>query len=88
MLFFIGVYIYFVNQGSTLGFFLRQQQKDLDKIEFEYSLIAIKNTEEQKKVWETVMSGNKYLDSERDTHNFTLNKIIMKVEYSGDRLEN
>lgn len=86
MLFFIGVYIYFVNQGSTLGFFLRQQQRDLDKIEFEYSLIAIKNTEEQKSVWESVMSGNKYLDSERETHNFTLDKILMKVPYSGDRL--
>ena len=83
-LFFIGVYIYFVNQGSTLGFFLRQQQKDLDKIEFNYSLIAIKNTEEQKIVWEKVMSGNKYLDSERETRNFNLNQIIMKVPYTGE----
>ncbi len=86
-LFFIGVYIYFVNQWSTLGFFLREQQKDLDKIEFNYSLIAIKNTEEQKKVWENVMSGNKYLDSERDTRSFSLDQIVMKIAYTGETLE-
>ncbi|MBP6910898.1 hypothetical protein KBC03_04900 [Patescibacteria group bacterium] len=87
MLFFIGVYIYFVNQGSTLGFFLREQQRDLDKIEFNYSLIAIKNTEEQKNVRETVMSGNKYLNSELQTKNFSLDSIIMRVSYTGDSLE-
>ncbi len=87
LLFFIGVYIYFVNQGSTLGFFLREQQRDLDKIEFNYSLIAIKNTEEQKNVRETVMSGNKYLNSELQTKNFSLDSIIMRVSYTGDSLE-
>lgn len=86
-LFFIGVYIYFVNQWSTLGFFLREQQKDLDKIEFNYSLIAIKNTEEQKKVWENVMSGNKYLDNERDTRTFSLDQIVMKIQYTWETLE-
>ncbi len=87
LLFFIGVYIYFVNQGSTLWFFLREQQRDLDKIEFNYSLIAIKNTEEQKNVRETVMSGNKYLNSELQTKNFSLDSIIMRVSYTGDSLE-
>lgn len=87
VLFFIGVYVYFVNQGSTLGFFLREEQKDLDKIEFDYSLIALQNTDEQKGVWENAMSGNKYLDSERDTKDFTLDKIVMKIEYTGAILE-
>lgn len=87
MLFFIGVYIYFVNQGSTLGFFLREQQRDLDKIEFNYSLIAIKNTEEQKTVREAVMSGNKYLDSEMQTKFFSLDNIILKIQYTGESLE-
>lgn len=87
LLFFIGVYIYFVNQGSTLGFFLREQQRDLDKIEFNYSLIAIKNTEEQKTVREAVMSGNKYLDSEMQTKFFSLDNIILKIQYTGESLE-
>lgn len=86
-MFFIGVYIYFVNQGSTLGFFLREQQRDLDKIEFNYSLIAIQNTEQAKDVWEGVMSGNKYLDSEKQTKDFSLNQIIFKVQYTGEKLE-
>lgn len=86
-LFFTGVYIYFVNQGSTLGFFLREQQRELDKIEFEYSLIAIENTEYQRALWENVMSGNKYLDSEKETVNFSLDKIILRVPYTGETLE-
>ena len=86
-LFFLGVYIYFVNQGSTLGFFLREEQRTLDKIEFEYSLIAIQNTEKQKMVRESVMSGNKYLDSEKQTKNFTLDSIIFTVVYTGDKLD-
>lgn len=86
-LFFIGVYIYFVNQGSTLGFFLRQEQRELEKIEFNYSLIAIQSVQEQKLVREQVMSGNKYMNSEVDTPNFSLEKILMKVQYSGDKLE-
>lgn len=85
--FFGGVYIYFVNQGSTLGFFLRTEQRTLDKIEFEYSLIALENAEKQKQLWEKVMSGNKYLDSERQTKNFSLESIILKVPYTGELLE-
>lgn len=85
--FFGGVYIYFVNQGSTLGFFLRTEQRTLDKIEFEYSLIALENAEKQKQLWEKVMSGNKYLDSERQTKNFSLESIILKVNYTGEQLE-
>jgi len=87
LLFFIGVYIYFVNQWSTLGFFLREEQRTLDRIEFEYSLIAIENTERQKAVRETVMSGNKYLDSEQQTRDFSLEKIILKIPYTGETLE-
>ena len=87
LLFFSGVYIYFVKQGSTLGFFLREEQRTLDKIEFEYSLIAIENTDIQKAVRENVMSGNKYLDSERETRNFTLENIIRKMPYTGESLE-
>lgn len=86
-LFFIGVYIYFVNQGSTLGFFLRQEQRELEKIEFNYSLIAIQSVQEQKIVREQVMSGNKYMNSEVDTPSFSLEKILMKIPYSGEKLE-
>ncbi len=86
-LFFGGVYIYFVNQGSTLGFFLRTEQRELDKIEFEYSLIALENAEKQKLLREKVMSGNKYLDSERQTRNFSLESIILKVTYTGETLQ-
>lgn len=76
-----------MNQGSTLGFFLRTEQRTLDKIEFEYSLIALENAEKQKQLWEKVMSGNKYLDSERQTKNFSLESIILKVNYTGEQLE-
>ena len=70
-----------------MGFFLREQQRELDKMEFNYSLIAIENTEFQKGVWEYVMSGNKYLDSEKQTKDFSLNKIILRIPYTGETLE-
>ena len=33
------------------------------------------------------MSGNKYLDSEKQTKNFTLDSIIFTVVYTGDKLD-
>lgn len=33
------------------------------------------------------MSGNKYLDSERETKNFSLDTIILKIPYTGETLE-
>gem|GEM_PF-6318093 len=33
------------------------------------------------------MSGNKYLDSEQQTRDFSLEKIILKIPYTGETLE-
>ncbi len=43
-LFFLGVYIYYVNKASTLGYFYRQEKAKRDAMEFDYNIQSFETT--------------------------------------------
>lgn len=42
--FFLGIYIYYVNKASTLGYFYRQEKEKRDAMEFDYNIQAFDTT--------------------------------------------
>lgn len=63
-LFFLGVYIYFINKASTLGYFYRNEQKKRDTAEFQFNIQSFETTKAYNALRSTVMTGNKYLGSD------------------------
>lgn len=60
-LFCMGVYIYFVNQASTLGYFYTNEKKSRDAAQFSYNIQAFQTTKIYEDLRESVMTGNKYV---------------------------
>lgn len=77
-LFFLGVYIYYINKASTLGYFYRNEQKKRDQAEFEFNIQAFETTKVYETLWDEIMVWNKYLGS--DSKNFSLQNDIYPIE--------
>lgn len=60
-LFFLGVYIYYVNKASTLGYFYRQEKAKRDAMEFDYNIQSFETTKLYQWLWENAMTWNRYL---------------------------
>lgn len=73
-LFFLGIYVYFINKASTLGYTFRQEQKLRDAAEFTYNIQAFDTTKTYETLWNSTMNNQKYLGS--DSRSFTLRDIV------------
>lgn len=77
-LFFLGVYVYFINKASTLGYTFRQEQKKRDTAEFTYNIQAFDTTKSYETLWNSVMNEQKYLGS--DSQRFSLKDIVYPMK--------
>ncbi len=50
----IGMYGYFVNVSSTTGYFLREEERELEDAKFEHSIAKQQVLQEKNKVWESI----------------------------------
>jgi hypothetical protein len=76
--FFLGVYIYYVNKASTLGYFYRNEQKTRDNMEFDYNIQSFETTKKYEQLWDSTMGGLKYLGS--NSENFSLKDSQLLVQ--------
>lgn len=77
-LFFLGVYIYYINKASTLGYFYRNEQKKRDQAEFQFNIQAFETTKVYETLWDQIMTWSKYLGT--DSKNFTLKESVYSIE--------
>lgn len=77
-LFCLGIYIYFVNQASTLGYFYSQEKSTRDAAQFSYNIQAFETTRIYENLWKSVMEGNKYLGT--PSTYFSLKNAIYPIE--------
>lgn len=75
--FFLGIYIYYVNKASTLGYFYRQEKTKRDAMEFDYNIQAFDTTKIYEWLREKAMEGNRYLWA--DSNNFNLKNSLYEV---------
>ena len=75
--FFLGIYIYYVNKASTLGYFYRQEKTKRDAMEFDYNIQSFETTKIYEGLWVKAMEGNRYLGA--DSNYFNLQDSIYKV---------
>ncbi|MBP6086566.1 hypothetical protein KA478_05360 [Patescibacteria group bacterium] len=59
--FFLGVYIYYVNKASTLGYFYRQEKNKRDAADFDYNIQSFETTKIYEDLRKKTMEGNRYL---------------------------
>lgn len=76
-LFFLGIYIYYVNKASTLWYFYRQEKTKRDAMEFDYNIQSFETTKIYEGLWVKAMEWNKYLGS--NSNDFNLQDSIYRV---------
>ncbi|MFZ2151406.1 MAG: hypothetical protein WAZ12_01045 [Candidatus Absconditicoccaceae bacterium] len=66
LLFFMLIYLYFINKSSTQGYFLRQANNDLNTIKFKYEIVKtnVLNYKQQNRqeMHETFGNSNRVVD--------------------------
>jgi hypothetical protein len=66
LLFFMLIYLYFINKSSTQWYFLRQANNDLNTIKFKYEIVKtnVLNYKQQnrKQIHETFWNNNRVVD--------------------------
>jgi hypothetical protein len=75
--FFLGVYIYYVNKASTLWYFYRQEKTKRDAMEFDYNIQAFETTKIYEWLRKKAMEWNRYLGA--DSRDFNIRKSLYEV---------
>lgn len=75
--FFLGIYIYYVNKASTLWYFYRQEKTKRDAMEFDYNIQSFETTKIYEGLWVKAMEWNRYLGA--NSNDFNLQDSIYKV---------
>jgi hypothetical protein len=77
-LFFLGVYVYYINKASTLGYTFRQEQKKRDAAEFTYNIQAFQTTKAYQALRNSALQWPKYMGT--DSKWFSLRDIVYTIK--------
>ena len=75
--FFLGVYIYYVNKASTLWYFYRQEKNKRDAAEFDFNIQSFETTKKYEDLRQQAMTGSRYLWA--DSNAFSLKDSLYQV---------
>lgn len=57
----VGLYLYYINASSTLGYYLRQEERSLSNKKFEYNALLLERLQLQQNLWNKLSTQTQWL---------------------------